>query len=253
MDRSHPEKRGENGVDRHRRRRHQTAVPAAGLEALERGDRRPLAEGRRAEGLATPVETRPRKYGKNKLSLAKRAGQKRGWQTAACTVYGKSVTKTDKTFLATYPPVGGVIRVVLVKEDHGWFAFFCTDPSASVVEILEAFADRATIGQDFHDVKEVWGTGQQQVRNIGTNLTVYNLNLWMHTLVELWSWDRNREQLCNRSDSPWDDAERRPSHADRRKALRQLILQTEFFKLQVVWRLPDKFIDRAQRLIKLAA
>ena len=127
---------------------------------------------------------RPRKYGKNRLSLAKRAGHKCGWQTIACTVYGETTTKTYKTFLATYAPVGGVIRVVLVKEDHGWYAFFCTDPNASVTEILEAFADRATIEQDFHDVKEVWGSGQQQVRNIWTNLAVYNLNLWMHTLVD---------------------------------------------------------------------
>ena len=28
--------------------------------------------------------------------------------------------------------VGGVIRVVLVKEDHGWYVFFGTDPNASV-------------------------------------------------------------------------------------------------------------------------
>lgn len=62
--------------------------------------------------------------------------------------------------------MGGFVRVVLVKEEHGWYAFFCTDPNASVQEILEAFADRATIEQDFHDVKEVRGTGQQQVRNI---------------------------------------------------------------------------------------
>ena len=119
----------------------------------------------------------PRKYGKKRLSLAKRAGQPRGWQTIACTVYGRATTKTYKTFLATYAPVGQVIRVVLVKEDHGWYAFFCTDPSASVQEILEAFADRATIEQDFHDVKEVWGSGQQQVRNIWSNLAAYNLNL----------------------------------------------------------------------------
>jgi len=61
------------------------------------------------------------------------------------TVYGKRSVKNYKTFLATYPPAGGVIRVVLVKEDHGWYAFFCTDPLASVPEILAAFADRATI------------------------------------------------------------------------------------------------------------
>ena len=102
---------------------------------------------------------RPRTYGKNKISLAKRAGHKRGWQTVESTLYNETVTKTYKTFLATYGPAGGVIRVVLVKEDHGWYAFFCTNPDASVVEILQTFADRATIEQDFHDVKEVWGFG----------------------------------------------------------------------------------------------
>lgn len=196
---------------------------------------------------------RPRKYGKNKISLAKRAGQKRGWQTAECTLYGETVTKTYKTFLATYRPIGGVIRVVLVKEDHGWFAFFCTQPEAGAVEILEAFADRATIEQDFHDVKEVWGSGQQQVRNIWTNVAVYNLNLWMHTLVELWAWDQGHAQLCDRSDSPWDDANRRPSHANRRKALRQQTMQNELSILKAAWWLPKKFVDLAQRLIALAA
>ena len=111
---------------------------------------------------------RPPKYGKNKISLAKRAAHRDGWETAQCTVYGQTVTKLYKTFLATYRPVGGVIRVVIVVEDHDWFPFFSTDPNATAVEIIEAFADRATIEQDFHDVKEVWGAGQQQVRNIWT-------------------------------------------------------------------------------------
>jgi hypothetical protein len=207
---------------------------------------------RRKRGQRRP-RGRPRQYGKQRISLAKRAGQKRGWQTVECMLYGQMVTKTYKTFLATYVPVGGVIRVVLVQEDHGWLACFCTDPDASVVEILEAFADRATIEQDFHDVKEVWGTGQQQVRNIWTNLAVYNLNLWMHTLVELWAWDRGHQQLCDRSDSPWDDADRRPSHANRRKALRRLMMQNELSTLKAAWRLPRKIIDLAQRLVALAA
>lgn len=196
---------------------------------------------------------RPRKYGKNRFSLAKRAGHKRGWQTIACTVYGKETTKIYKTFLATYPPAGGIIRVVLVKEDHGWYAFFCTDPNAGVQEILEAFADRATIEQDFHDVKEVWGSGQQQVRNIWTNVAVYNLNLWIHTLVELWAWDKSGRRLVDRRDSPWDDAERRPSHADRRKALRQHILRNELSTITTAWLLPRKIIQLAQSLMALAA
>lgn len=196
---------------------------------------------------------RPRKYGKNRISLARRAGQKRGWQTIDCTVYGAATTKTYKTFLATYAPVGGILRVVLVKEDHGWYAFFCTDSNASVQEILEAFADRATIEQDFHDVKEVWGSGQQQVRNIWTNLAVYNLNLWMHTLVEVWAWDKSHEKLCDRSNSPWDDSERRPSHANRRQALRKTIFQNELSTITNLWSLPPKIKQLAQTLIAIAA
>jgi hypothetical protein len=196
---------------------------------------------------------RPRTYGKNRISLAKRAGHKQGWQTIEGTVYGKTTTKTYKTFLATYQPVGGVIRVVIVREERDWFPFFSTDPQASVVEILEAFADRATIEQDFHDVKEVWGAGQQQVRNIWTNVAVYHLNLWMHTLVELWAWNRGHAELCDRTNSPWDDPERRPSHADRRKALRKHILRTELSEITAIWSLPRKILGLARRLMALAA
>ena len=196
---------------------------------------------------------RPRKYGKERLSLAKRAAQQRGWQTVECMVYGKQTDKRYKTFLATYAPAGRVIRVVLVQEEHGWYAFFCTDANASAVEILEAFADRATIEQDFHDVKEVWGSGQQQVRNIWSNLAAYNLNLWMHTLVELWAWDQSGKQLVDRSDSPWDDPQRRPSHANRRKALRQLILHNQLSAITQTWSLPQKILQLTKHLVALAA
>jgi hypothetical protein len=196
---------------------------------------------------------RPRKYGAHRIDLAKRAGQRRGWQTISCTLYGQTVTKTYKTFLATYRPAGGVIRVVLVQEEHGWVAFFCTDPDATVEEILEAFADRATIEQNFHDQKEVWGSGQQQVRNIWTNVGVFHLNLWLHTLVELWAWHQPHAQLCDRSDSPWDDPQRRPSHADRRKALRHQFLQNELNAITRRHSLPAKILDLTRWLAKLAA
>jgi len=195
---------------------------------------------------------RPPKYGKNKISLAKRAAHREGWDVAQCTVYGQTVTKLYKTFLATYRPAGGMIRVVIVDEDHDWYPFFSTDPNATAVEIIEAFADRATIEQDFHDVKEVWGAGQQQVRNIWTNMAVYHLNLWMHTLVELWSWNRSHGKLCDRSQSPWDDADRRPSHADRRKTLQREIMQHELSTLADVRRLPRKILQLAHRLMDLA-
>jgi DDE superfamily endonuclease len=176
----------------------------------------------------TPKQRGPKPtYGKEALSLAKRAGHRHGWQTEELVLYRERVTKTFKTFLATYRPAGGLIRVVLVREDDGWVAFFCTDPQATVAQILEAVADRAAIEQDFHDVKEVHGAGQQQVRYYWANVAVYHLNLWLHTLIELWAWAKSQRQLRDRSASPWDDTERRPSHADRRNALRRLCVQTE--------------------------
>jgi hypothetical protein len=208
---------------------------------------RPLRRGqRRGRG-------RPPKYGKNRIVLAKRAAHRGGWKTAACTVYGQEVVKRYKTFLATYRPVGGVIRVVIVREERDWFPFFSTNPNATAVEVIEAFADRATIEQDFHDVKEVWGAGQQQVRNIWTNVAAYHLNLWMHTLVELWAWNRPHSELCDRSQSPWDDAARRPSHADRRNALRHHIMNHELSALAKLRRLPRKILLFARRLMDLAS
>jgi hypothetical protein len=170
----------------------------------------------------------PRKYGKDRISLAKRAGHREGWQTDEFELYNKKVKKTYKTFLATYAPVGGVIRVVLVKETHGWFAYFCSKADASVQEILEAVADRAAIEQNFHDVKEVHGAGQQQLRNYYANIAAFHMTLWWHTLIELWAWHKPQDELTDRSASPWDKEPRRPSHADRRNALRRQCLANEF-------------------------
>jgi hypothetical protein len=202
---------------------------------------------------ARPPRGRRRKYGRNKISLAKRAAHSRGWQTCECFVYGQRVLKTYKTFLATYVPAAGVIRVVIVKEPQGCEYFFCTDPQASAAEIIETFADRAAIENNFHDVKEVWGAGQQQVRTIWANIGAYNLNLWMHTLVELWAWNKPHQELTDRSASPWDDPERRPSHADRRKALQQECLQQEFSNITGKLRLPRKVRDFIKRLRTMAS
>jgi DDE superfamily endonuclease len=193
------------------------------------------------------------KYGKHTISLAKRAGHRAGWQQAEFVLYGQSVTKTFKTFLATYAVVGGVIRVVLVKEDQGWAAFFCTDPEATVEQILRAVADRAAIEQDFHDVKEVHGAGQQQVRHIFANLAVFNLNLWLHTLIELWAWEQPAKKLRDRSASPWDDPQRRPSHADRRNALRRECIQQAFSLPGLRTGLSRKTRSLVRRLLRLVS
>jgi hypothetical protein len=171
---------------------------------------------------------RPATYGPGRISLAKRAGQRRGWRVVRARQYGATRVKTIKTFLATWRPTGGLIRVVLVREPHGWLALFSTDVSLTAEEILSAAADRFSLEQDFHDLKEVEGLGEQQLRDIWANVGAFHINAWVHALIELWAWDQPKEAICDRSESPWDRAERRPSHADRRKALQRQGLGAEF-------------------------
>ena len=169
----------------------------------------------------------PRKYGE-RIDLRRRAVHRQGWQRGEFWLYGESVVKTYKTFLATYRPVAGVIRVVIVKEPDGWRAWFCTDPHASVQEILETVADRGAIEQNFHDLKEVHGAGQQQLRNVWANIGAWHLLMWLFTLIELRSWNKPPEELADRTARPWDNQPRRPSHADKRNALRRELLQKTF-------------------------
>ena len=197
---------------------------------------------------------RPRKYGAQRISLAKRAASRGGWTTAEFTLYGRTVSKTFKLFQATYRPARGLIAVLLVKEDDGsWRAYFCTKADATAVEILEAVADRASLEQVFHDVKEVHGSGQQQLRNLYSNIAAFNLNLWAYTLIELWAWGKTHKALCDRSASPWDDAERRPSHADRRNALRRASIRGEFSAIHAARPVTRKFRTLFERVLALAA
>jgi len=197
---------------------------------------------------------RPRIYGKNKISLARRALHKKGWQTICYHCRGICVTRQCKTFLATSRLTGAVIRVVIVRfEDGGWAPYFCTDSAAEVREILEAVAARWAIEEQFHDVKEVWGAGQQQVRNIWSNLGCWNLNGWLYTLVELCCWDIDKSKLTDRSDRPWDNPERRPSHADRRRSISRKMLQKQFLAALPSTPHSHKLRTLFQDLIALAA
>jgi hypothetical protein len=214
----------------------------AGLRTLPAAARR----GQRRRG-------RPPVYGKGRISLAKRAGQTRGWQQVRARQYGRERVKRIKTFEATWPPAGGRIRVVLIREDHGWLALFSTDAGLSAEEILTAAADRFSIEQDFHDLKEVEGLGQQQLRDVWANVGAFHVSAWLHTLIELWAWDRPSERLRDRSDSPWDDPQRRPSHADRRKALQRHGLDREFQHVTAGQTLTQEINDFVARVIHRAA
>jgi hypothetical protein len=228
-------------------------VLALGLVVFSRLRRdanlRSLPPTERRRGQRGPLPT----YGKDRIDLAKRAGQKRGWRSVACVQYGQPVTKTIKTFEATWRPAGGRIRVVIVRERDGWLPYFCTDPGMTAETILEVMADRGAIEQTFKDVKEVWGAGQQQVRNVYASIGAFAVNLTLYSVVEAWAWACSEEALVDRSRSPWDAEERRPSHADKRKALQREILRQEIRALVPQRRKRQEFQNLAIQLLDLAA
>jgi hypothetical protein len=172
---------------------------------------------------------RPRTYGKNRISLSRRAGCREGWQTITYRSRGVEETRRYKTFLATSQLISGVIRVVLVEYERGeWAAYFSTDSTMSAQAILETVAGRWAIEETFHDVKEIWGAGQQQVRNVWSNIGCWHLNTWLYTMVELATWDAPADELVDRRSRSWDNPDRRPSHADRRRKIAKEMLENQF-------------------------
>ena len=196
---------------------------------------------------------RPRTYGPDVIDLAKRAGQRRGWTSETITLYGIATVKKYKTFLATWRPAGGVIRVVLVDEPNGWRAYFCTDASASVADILTTVADRFSLEIAFRECKQVVGAGQQQVRFLGASVGAFHVCLWTYTMTEAWAWGREEGELVDRSASPWDQASRRPSHADKRRAWRRELLGREIRAALHPGVTAEEIQAAAERLLSLAA
>jgi hypothetical protein len=197
---------------------------------------------------------RPRKYGKNRISLKKRAGRRDGWTTIFYSRRGVMTEGRYKTFLATSHIFGGSIRVVLLEHGSGkWAAYASSDISMSVETILKIVSDRWSIEEHFHDVKEIWGAGQQQVRNVYSSIGCWHLCGWLYAMVELECWDESAEHLVDRSDRPWDNPDRRPSHADRRRQLSRKMLR-ESFLCDLQDRTDERKIrERFEQLLALAA
>jgi hypothetical protein len=196
---------------------------------------------------------RPRKYGK-RIKLANVVNHPDGWSKVKAFLYGREETKDVKVFKALYKPAGCMVQVLVVREGKDCFrAFMCTDLTASAVEILEAVADRYAIEQNFSDIKEIEGAGQQQVRTLDSNIGAFHLNAWLHSMVELWAWNKPAKVLCDRSNSPWDDVFRRPSHADKCAALRREVLKQTFFVSSAKSHEINKIHKQFYKLLKLVA
>jgi hypothetical protein len=89
------------------------------------------------------------------------------------------------------------------------------------------------------------------VRNVYAGIGAFAVNLAWYSLAEAWAWSRGDDELVARPS--WDAEGRRPSHADKRKALQREILREEI--RAVIGRRADRqgFRELAMRLLDLAA
>ena len=105
----------------------------------------------------------------------------------------------------------------------------------------------------FRDVKQVVGAGQQQVRKVATNVGAFHVCLWTSTLTEAGAWEPPTTERADRSGRPWDDPERRPSHADKRRSLRRELLRADIRAVLRPGQTDAEFATVAERLLTLAA
>ena len=91
---------------------------------------------------------------------------------------------------------------------------------------------------DFHDVKEVWAQTTDQVPDVWTNpgrLSSESLDAYVGGTLVL---EPSAGEALRSQPMAGDDAERRPVHANRRKALRRQIMEHELSTLAAACRLP---------------
>jgi hypothetical protein len=196
---------------------------------------------------------RPKKYG-DKIDVKSLIASQEGWQIVECRQYGQIVQKRVKSFIAASRLTKGKpIKVVLVKEnDKTCVSLMSTEANMEVKEILEAYGVRFGIEEMFKDLKEVWGWGKQEVRLLERNEAVTTLNMLSFGLTELATWDRSSAELVDRCTSPWDDPDRRPSHANRRNFLREAMLENELNAALGAKGIPQKIIPLLKRIMRLA-
>ncbi|MFO0957386.1 MAG: hypothetical protein U0800_07945 [Isosphaeraceae bacterium] len=124
---------------------------------------------------------RPRIYGPDVIDLARRGGQRRGWSTGTM-IYLYGVAVRSRSTRRSWRPrrrrpgrSGGPGR-----RAGRLAAYFCTDTSASVADILGAVADRFGLETAFRECKQVVGAGQQ-VRSLWANVGAFHICPWTFT------------------------------------------------------------------------
>ena len=196
---------------------------------------------------------RPSVKGKQ-INMEGKVNCSRGWDEVECDLYGKKEKKKYKTFVAVselthWQPV----RIVLIKEnDKTWVPLMCTNIALSAKEIIESYGVRFGIEEVFKDLKDNYGWGKQEVRNLWSVIATTAMNMLMYNITELCCWDIPATEIVDRTQSPWDNPERRPSHRNKRNYLKIKVIEEQLKALLLSNQNPQKIFEEIKNLILAA-
>jgi len=177
---------------------------------------------------------RPRRRGArlpNPAHLAARCGR---WQTISVAIYGRTVTTQVLTLRALWYVAlrAAPVRIVVVRDPSGKRrdeAFFCTDLSADVVFILEAYARRWSLEVTFHDTKQSLGLADPQCQAPRAVQRTAPFAFLVYDLVLLWFAESvHSADRVTWTIRPWYRSKTAPSFSDMLDALRRAAWQAAF-------------------------
>ena len=239
-------------------------VKAPFLETRPAGWRdghRPTAQGRGA--CATCHDSRDAASGaagpsaqvrqeQNQPGQARRPSPTAGRRPNAPSTARRS-TKLYKTFLATYRPVGGVIRVVIVEEDHDWYPVLLDRPErhggGDYRSLCRPRHDRAGLPRREGSLGRGPAAGAEHLDQRG-GLSSESLDAYAGgTLVLGTALTTNSAIAAIRRGTTPNAVRLTPTAA---KPYGDTSCEHELSTLAAAWRLPRKILQLAKRLMALA-
>ena len=155
----------------------------------------------------TPPRRRPGQRGRRPThgppfrKLPQIARASRGWRRMRVDIYGRSVHLHVHEFVAWWPPLRRVIKVVITRDprnDRRVAYLWSTEVDMTAQEVIERFAQRWTIEQMFSVAKQQLGLDSAEVRKERSVVRHAALCMALVTWVEVWS-HRRRGRARERS------------------------------------------------------
>lgn len=153
--------------------------PDAVLTAVPTAQERRKTGRRRVRGKLLP---KPEKLARN---------DRVPWLSCKAFLYGKLQSVQYKTIDAQWYRACGsrLVRIVIVRVDTGKIGirvFFCTDPTKTVVEILETYGERWAIEICFRDLKQLLGFADSPARKRAAVERTAPFVGFIYTILVLW-------------------------------------------------------------------